>query len=179
VRALIAAPFVDSRAADLSLVFGLARLPALGTHRVELPGVSVELRVLGASHQVVLDLDGLEWSETVACLPDRAGALPTREESRAGHMVSRFAARCVRLAPATLAARVRGLRRRCEGHPQALVGTFPGSPLAVTALMVDPVVDLAVDPLVPAAWWSWHAYPQTGELVVTRSMLVSQMSAPR
>ena len=175
MRALIAAPFVDSRAADLSLVFGLDRLPALGTHRVELPGVSVELRVLGASHQVVLDLDGLEWSETVACLPDRAGALPTREESQAGHLVSRFAARCVRLAPAALAARVRGLRRRCEGHPQALVGTFPGSPLAVTALQVDPAVDTGV----PAGWWSWHAYPQTGELVVTRSMLVSQMSAPR
>ena len=179
MRALIAAPFVDSRAADLSLAFGLDRLPALGTHRVGLPGASVELRVLGASHQVVLDIDGLEWSETVACLPDRAGALPTREQSRVGDLVSRFAARCVRLAPAALAARVRGLRRRCEGHPQALVGTFPGSPLAVTALMVDPVVDPAVDPLVPAAWWSWHAYPQTGELVVTRSMLVSQMSAPR
>jgi len=170
VRALIAAPFVDSRAADLSLAFGLDRLPALGTHRVELPGASVELRVLGASHQVVLDIDGLEWSETVACLPDRAGALPTREESRVGGLVSRFAARCVRLAPAELAARVWGLRRRCEGHPQALVGTFPGSPQAVTALMVDPGV--------PAAWWSWHAYPQTGELVVTRSVLVSQMSVP-
>lgn len=175
MRALIAAPFVDSRAADLSLAYGLPRLPALGTHRVELPTVSVELRVLGASHQVVLDVDGLEWSETVACLPDRAGALPTREESRAGHLVSRFAARCVRLAPVALAARVRGLRRRCEGHPRALVGTFPGSPLAVTALQVDPGVDTGA----PAGWWSWHAYPQTGELVVTRSMLVSQMSAPR
>ncbi len=184
MRALIAAPFVDSRAADLSLAYGLPRLPALGTHRVELPAgsmpaVSVELRVLGASHQVVLDVDGLEWSETVACLPDRAGALPTREESRAGHLVSRFAARCVRLAPVALAARVRGLRRRCEGHPQALVGTFPGSPLAVTALQVDAAVDPGVDTGAPAGWWTWHAYPQTGELVVTRSMLVSQMSAPR
>ena len=179
MRALIAAPFVDSRAADLSLVFGLARLPALGTHRVELPGVSVELRVLGASHQVVLDLDGLEWSETVACLPDRAGALPTREESRAGHMVSRFAARCVRLAPAELAARTGVLRRHCEAHPHALVGTFPGSPLAVTAMVVDAAVDPAVPVGPPVGWWSWHAYPQTGELVTTRSVLVAQDSAPR
>lgn len=175
MRALIAAPFVDSRAADLSLAFGLDRLPALGTHRVELPGASVELRVLGASHQVVLDIDGLEWSETVACLPDRAGALPTREQSRVGDLVSRFSARCVRLPPAELAARIRALRRHGEGHPHALVGTFPGSPLAVTAM----VVDAAVDPAVPVGWWSWHAYPQTGELVTTRSVLVSQDSAPR
>ena len=175
MRALIAAPFVDSRAADLSLAFGLDRLPALGTLRVELPGVSVELRVLGASHQVVLDLDGLEWSETVACLPERAGALPAHEESRVGQLVARFAARCVRLAPAALAARVRALRRQCEGHPQALVGTFPGAPQAVTAMLADPVVD---DPAVAAAWWSWHAYPQTGELVTTRSVLVSPMSVP-
>ena len=179
MRALIAAPFVDSRAADLSLAFGLDRLPALGTHRVELPGASVELRVLGASHQVVLDVDGFEWSETVACLPDRAGALPTREQSRVGDLVSRFAARCVRLAPAELAARTGVLRRHCEGHPHALVGTFPGSPLAVTAMVVDPTVDPAVDPAVPVGWWSWHAYPQTGELVTTRSVLVSQDSAPR
>ncbi len=178
MRALIAAPFVDSRAADLSLAFGLDRLPALGTHRVELPGASVELRVLGASHQVVLDIDGLEWSETVACLPDRAGALPTREQSRVGDLVSRFSARCVRLPPAELAARIRALRRHGEGHPHALVGTFPGSPLAVTAMVVDPV-DPAVPLGPPIGWWSWHAYPQTGELVTTRSVLVSQDSAPR
>ncbi|MDQ3885634.1 MAG: DUF2617 family protein [Actinomycetota bacterium] len=73
---------------------------------MRLPRVSLELRLLGTSHQVMLDIDGLERSETVACLPDRAGALPTREESRVGHLVSRFAARCVRLTPADLAARV-------------------------------------------------------------------------
>lgn len=175
MRALIAAPFVDSRAADLSLVFGLDRLPALGTHRVELPGASVELRVLGASHQVMLGIDGLEWSETVACLPDRASTLPVREQSRVGDLVSRFAARCVRLAPAELAARAGALRRHCEGHPHALVGTFPGSPLAVTAMVVDPVVPVGT----LVGWWSWHAYPRTGEVVTTRSVLVSQASAPR
>ena len=46
--------FADSRAADLSLAYGLRPLPALGTHSVTLAGLTLELRVLGASHQVVL-----------------------------------------------------------------------------------------------------------------------------
>lgn len=159
MRARIAAPFADSRAADLSLAHGLNRLPALGTLVVE-PGV--ELRVLGASHQVVLDVGGRSWSETVACLPGRGGELPARTETLAHDLVARFEARCTRLTDAELAGRVAALRHRCEEHTRALLGVFPGSPLAVTALLVGD----------RGLWWrTWHAYPQTGELVETRTVV--------
>ncbi len=164
VTASIAAPFVDSRAADLRLAYGLAPLPALGVHRVAVPGGEVELRVLGASHQVVADLDGVGWSETVACLAGHDGALPESDEAQHGSLRSRFAARCRRLAVAEFEARVRALRRHGERHPDALVGAFPGSPLAVTALLVRVAAG-------GVGWRSWHAYPQTAEIVETTSLV--------
>jgi hypothetical protein len=141
---------------DLSLTYGLRPLPALGTHTVALPGLTLSLRVLGASHQVVVG----DWSETVACLPDRPGALPASEETIVGDFVVRFRARCLR--PADFAARVHGVIADCEADENALVGEFPGSPLAVTALSARAHGD-------GAAWQTWHAYPQAGELVWTSS----------
>ncbi len=76
MRQTIDTRFADSRAADLSLAYGLRPLPALGTHSVTLGGLTVELRVLGASHQVVLG----DWSETVACLPEQVlGGYPSED----------------------------------------------------------------------------------------------------
>jgi hypothetical protein len=156
VRARIDTRFADSRAADLSLAYGLRPLPALGTHTVALPGLTLSLRVLGASHQVVVG----DWSETVACLPDRPGALPAAEETVVGDFVVRFRAECLR--PTDFATRVRQVIADCEADENALVGEFPGSPLAVTALSARPHGD-------GAAWQTWHAYPQVGELVWTSS----------
>lgn len=158
MRTTIDTRFADSRAADLSLAYGLRPLPALGTHTVTLGGFTVELRVLGASHQVVLG----DWSETVACLPDRRGALPAREERTVGDHVVRFEARCER--PADFAAAVSEVVASCAADPHALVAEFPGSPLAVTALSAA-AVDAGV------AWQTWHAYPQVGELVWTSSVV--------
>lgn len=168
MKALLATPFADSRAADLSLAHGLGRLPALGKHRVELPGAGVELRVLGASHQVVAELESGPWSETVACLPGAGAALPARHEASAGGLRVRFCARRQRLPPTALAGRVRAVCRRCADDPDALVATFPGSPLAVTALLVR------AEPGGGTRWWSWHAYPQAGELVTTSSVVRPQ-----
>lgn len=164
MRTSIAAPFADSRAADLRLVYGLARLPALGVHHVPVPGGHIELRVLGASHQVVADLDRGSWSETVACLAGRDGRLPESEEMIDGALRSRFAARRSRLAPAEFATRVREVRQCCQDRPDALVGTFPGTPLAVTALLGSGTAD-------GVRWQTWHAYPQTAELVETTSLV--------
>lgn len=166
MKASIATAFADSRAADLSLAYGLAPLPALSTHLVALPGARVELRVLGASHQVVLQIGGTHWSETVACLPDRRGRLPSHDQVDSGPLCSRFRAGCQRLSPARFAEQVRVVARRCEQHPRALVGAFPGSALAITALLVDHRVPDEV------SWRSWHAYPQSGELVTTVSVVV-------
>jgi hypothetical protein len=158
VRARLDTRFADSRAADLSLAYGLRPLPALGTHRVTLPGIDLELRVLGASHQVVLG----DWTETVACLPDRPGALPARDTQVVGDHVVTFEARVDR--PADFAAAVSRVIDSCSADPLALVAEFPGSPLAVTALAAAPSGD-------GVAWQTWHAYPQVGELVWTSSVV--------
>jgi hypothetical protein len=121
----------------------------------------VELRVLGASHQVVLG----DWSETVACLPDRSGALPARDEQVVGDHRVTFEARVDR--PADFGAEVSRVIAACEADQNALVAQFPGSPLAVTALSTS-VVDDGV------AWQTWHAYPQVGELVWTKSVVSSR-----
>lgn len=168
MKALITTPFADSRTADLSLAYGLVPLPALGTHQVALPGGRVELRLLGASHQVVLDIDGVDWSETVACLPGRTGGLPAHDTVDRGPLRSSFTARCLRLEPPRLATYVRAVVRHCEGHPRALMGTFPGSPLAITAVWV---VDRDRGTV---SWRTWHAYPRTGELVRTASVVATR-----
>jgi hypothetical protein len=158
VKALLDTRFADSRAADLSLAYGLAPLPALGTHTVAVGGVRVELRVLGASHQVVLG----DWSETVACLPDRPGALPARKAQVVGDHLVTFEARVDR--PADFAAEVARVIDRCAADADSLVAEFPGSPLAVTALSAC-AVETGV------AWQTWHAYPQANELVWTSTVV--------
>jgi hypothetical protein len=160
VRTRIDTRFADSRAADLSLAYGLPRLPALGTHLVVLHGIEVELRVLGASHQVILGA----WSETVACLPDRADTLPAREESDVNGLLVQFGSQTLQLGELALAERVDAIAGDCAADPQALVGVFPGAPFAITALRAWEEKD-------GTAWRTWHAYPGTGELVETRTVV--------
>jgi hypothetical protein len=157
VKARIETRFADSRAADLSLAYGLRPLPALGTHRVTLGGMTLELRVLGASHQVVIG----DWSETVACLPSQPGALPALSEKAVGDYTVRFEARCDR--PSDFESAVSRIVSECAADPHSLVAEFPGSPLAVTALSAR--FSGAV------SWQTWHAYPQAGELVWTSSVV--------
>jgi hypothetical protein len=150
-------PYADTTAGDLTFALGLPEQPAL--HVLEIPVAGLRLRLLGASHQVVL---AGRCIETVACVPGQPPSLPTAVDGD-GY---RFAARVRRLDRAAMSAAVSRLRRRLAGDPYALVGVFPGDPDAVTALRAD----------VPAApdrarigWRTWHAYPQTGELVITRT----------
>ncbi|GGM02245.1 MULTISPECIES: DUF2617 family protein [Micromonospora] len=158
-------PYVDTSAADLSLALGDAERPALHVLDLVLPGpVELRLRLLGASHQVLLRTAGTELSETVACLPGRPPELPDAAyDEAAGH---RFTASVLRLAPAELSARVAELRAELADDPYALVGVFGGDVDAVTALSVrrDP-------PAGAAGWRTWHAYPQTGELVLTETVV--------
>jgi hypothetical protein len=139
-------PYADTTAGDLSFALGLPELPAL--HVLRLPGL--ELRLLGASHQVVwTTVDGERCVETVACLPGREPHLPSTMDSPGYAFASG-------VEPLSMAPRWREL----AADPHALVGVFPGVPDAVTALRVD-----------EGGWRTWHAYPQTGELVTTRTWL--------
>ncbi|MEU6039316.1 DUF2617 family protein [Actinomadura sp. NPDC047616] len=159
-------PYADTRADALSFAVGLPPRDALAVLPLERAGLRVQMRLLGASHQVIAG----PLSETVACdLPDGARPLPARMRDALPGWSYDFAARtAVHDDDAAFARAVDALRDRLAGRPDALTGTFPGSDHAVTALALD-------DTGTPGAgvgWRTWHAYPQTREIVMTRSRLV-------
>lgn len=148
-------PYVDTTAAQLSFGWGLPRQPAL--HVLDVPagaGQIVQLRLLGASHQVVLG----GMSETVACLPGHPPSLPSIVDKR-GY---RFTAHVHRLTPAELNRWVDAVRAVADRDPCALVGVFPGEGQAVTVLAARARGSRV-------RWRTWHAYPRCGELVQTDS----------
>lgn len=146
-------PYADTTAGDLSFALGLPELPAL--HVLAIPAAGLALRLLGASHQVVL---ADRCVETVACLPGQPASLPTAV-SDGGY---RFTASVRRLDPAGMSREVARLRAGLAGDPYALIGVFPGGPDAVTGLRAEFEAGVV-------GWRTWHAYPQTGELVCTRT----------
>jgi hypothetical protein len=173
------APYVDTTAADLSFALGLAEQPALHVLDLPLPAVGsgaetgsrtslrassglLRLRLLGASHQVVLRAGADELVETVACLPGQPPALPAAVDSGGGY---RFTARVHRLTADAFTGQVTALRGRLTADPQALVGVFPGSRDALTALQARFDDDGRIH------WATWHSYPQTTELVQTETVV--------
>jgi hypothetical protein len=172
------APYEDTTAAELSLALDTPERAALYTldlgrlDRLGLPAVRLRLCLLGASHQVVLDHpDRDSLIETVACLPGRRPELPaTMADPGTGY---RFTARLRRLDPDAMAARTSALRRDLAADPYALIGVFPGGPEAITALRVDrhPQADAPAQVRRALRWRTWHAYPQTGELVETETVV--------
>ncbi|TDQ48794.1 DUF2617 family protein [Actinorugispora endophytica] len=166
MRVAIETPFSDTRAADLA--WSLTHPPAepLATRVLDLSGARVELRVLGASHQVLLEDPAAHMIETVACLPGEAGGLPGSAAPRVeGVRRHGFTSSVLRLGPSAFAEQTTRMRDRLTDRPDTLLATFPGDPLAVTALLA-----MAAGPVLH--WRSWHAYPQSGELVTTASTTV-------
>lgn len=154
--------YSDTRAADLAWALGREPLPALAVLGLDLGGAQVQLRLLGASHQVLLEEDQGACSETVACIPGSSTPLPLGVSKRVGGLEYEFAARVETLAPAAFAGRAQELLALVADHPHGLAGTFPGSPHAFTALLAQRSEG-------QIAWRTWHAYPQEGQLVVTRT----------
>jgi hypothetical protein len=175
-------PYVDVSAHDLTLTLGAPAAPAIESLLLELGGCEIELRLLGHSHQALVD-GGERASETVACLPGVAGELPLRRTDGRYD----FRARVERLAGDAYAARARGVLACVGDDPRALAGVFADAPpgpgsggavcdapgggrlapgLAFTALAAHPLAGGA-----GIAWTTWHGYPQTGEIVVTASRL--------
>lgn len=153
----VAVAYADVTAASLCLALDLPPQPALDATPVDLGGVLVELRVLGASHQVIVDG---AVSETVACLDGPGGPLPAVVE-RSGY---RFESGVERVSLPTLRRRAELLRRDAAADPRALAAVFPGSPDALTALSCRRTAR-------GVAWTTVHLYPGTGEVVTTRSEL--------
>ncbi|GAB3850979.1 DUF2617 family protein [Dactylosporangium cerinum] len=158
-------PYTDTTAADLRFALGLPPQPALRSMRVTLPAGVVVLRLLGASHQVRFEPHALGTAlvdETVACLPAVTARMPEAFE-QPGY---RFTATVRRLAGADFDAAVADLRRRATVEEHVLAGVFPGDRDALTVLAARAVPG-------GAAWWTAHAYPQTGELVTTETTVTS------
>lgn len=165
----LATPYADTRADALSFVLGLEPLDALAVLPLERGGVSVQLRLLGASHQVIAG----PISETVACLPAIPGPLPDTVHHDLDGWTYDFTADVLTYPDdATFAAAVEQVCADLDGRDDALTGVFPGSPHAVTALAWDDRRPCAA----PAdartlGWRTWHSYPQTKEIVTTRTRL--------
>ncbi len=154
-------PFADVRASDLALALDAPPQPALETLVVEASGYRLELRLLGSSHQAIVD--GLV-TETVACGLGPGGGLPQRARHTAGSAAYSFTARVQRLEPFAYAAAARRAISAAATDDHGLVGLFPGPDAAFTALRACAVPR-------GVTWDTWHGYPQSGELVLTRSAL--------
>lgn len=156
VRAELTVAYADTRAEMLSFSLREPLREALSVLTIERAGVPVQLRVLGASHQVVAG----PITETVACLAGRREGVPAAVTDEVGGWSYGFAAQVERYGPGEFAGRVRALRRALDRRADAIIGQFPGSPYAVTALAAAPDF---------LGWQTWHAYPQTGQIVTTQT----------
>jgi hypothetical protein len=154
--------YSDTSAADLAWTLGREPLPALATLDLELAGATMQLRLLGASHQVLLEEESGSCSETVACMPGTSTPLPLGVAKRVGDWEYEFAARVENLTQGQFAGRAQELLALVSDHPHGLAGVFPGSPYAFTAMLAHRHEG-------QVHWRTWHAYPQDGQLVATRS----------
>ncbi|GAA1225896.1 DUF2617 family protein [Kitasatospora nipponensis] len=188
--------YTDTRAGDLAWCLGGGPLPALAVRDLVLSGPdsatdagsatragsapapdrtggpaagggagTLQLRLLGASHQVVIAAGPGECLETVACMPGRRTPLPARVAEQVAGWEYEFAARIETLPPHVFAARAQEILALVDEHPRGLAGVFPGDPSAFTALVAQGSAERVL-------WRTWHAYPQEGRLVCTRSSLV-------
>ncbi|MGX1884399.1 DUF2617 family protein [Streptomyces sp. NPDC055287] len=162
--------YTDTRAADLAWALGREPLPALAVLDLQLDCAVLQLRLLGASHQVLLEEGEGSCSETVACMPGSSTPLPLGVAKRLGEWEYEFAARVETLTQGQFAGRAQELLALVADHPNGLAGTFPGSPHAFTAMLAQRHEG-------QVRWRTWHAYPQEGQLVVTRSRVGVRMPA--
>lgn len=174
----------DARAADLGLYLDLPRQQALVARSLDVHGWGIELRILGASHQVLATRQGVVvCSETVACRPDdrpgdsslasRHHRLPRRQHQPGSLGDHAFASRADRLDPETFRRRVDDLVTTLAGCTLALSGRFPGDRWATTGLRVEATSAEELH------WSGWHSYPETNEVVTTSSRLVLHGPARR
>ncbi|MEY9933510.1 hypothetical protein ABH926_008165 [Catenulispora sp. GP43] len=173
----LSVPYRDVRASELSWSLEAPDQPALHSRRHPVGGLDVEVRILGASHQILVrtaDPDAeparLVCRETVACR-DAAGPLPIaveRELDDGYHYEVRCEVRTVDSGhfPAWASA----LRDYAGTLPDATVAVFPANPDAVTAVVVEPLPSR----LHGVLWRTWHTYPHAGgggDVVATRTVL--------
>ncbi|MER5378305.1 DUF2617 family protein [Streptomyces sp. NPDC002553] len=168
------APYLDTDADQLCFSLDLPERPALAEREVRVGGLDVRLRLLGASHQVFAG----PVRETVACLQGADRGLPDSHTRELPGWSYEFSAHTARLGPEEFSARVARVLDLVDADPNSLCGVFPGSPEAVTAVVVE-AVGTAPDSAQTGAraasggllWRTWHTYPQHGQIVSTYTRL--------
>jgi hypothetical protein len=153
-------PFLDTDADQLSFALGRPAREALAVRDLTVGGLDVQLRLLGASHQIFVG----PVRETVACLPGLEGGLPDAATQDFDDWSYYFSARVQCFSTVEFSEQVARIRSRSDQHPQALYGIFPGSPEAVTALIVE-------RQSAGLSWSTWHTYPQSRQIVATHTRL--------
>lgn len=170
----LSVPYKDVRASELSWSLEAPDQPPLHSDRHPVGGLDVEVRILGASHQVLVrtaDRARLVCRETVACRDAAPGPLPMameRDLEEGYHYEVRCAVREVDADrfPAWASA----LRDYAGALPDATIAVFPAVPDAVTAVVVEPLPAR----LHGVLWRTWHTYPHPGgggDVVATRTVL--------
>ncbi len=156
--------FADVNASELTLQLNGETREGVARIQVVLGDITIEPVILGSSHQVVVSgSGGLRLVETVAAdagghpLPEEAthldGGIDYLFQSQTRHYRSSSA----------FVRSVGDIRSRCaQDRYESIVVCSPDSPSALTAVAVERD---------RPAWTSWHAYPETGEIVRTRSEL--------
>jgi hypothetical protein len=136
---------VDTAPEQLRVSAGAGRLPAVAVHRVVAPPYRLELRILAASHQVVVEPAGrgdgrggdttVGHVETVACrlVPSAA---PLAHGAVYDHGGWRLAASVVRADAAGFAGEAEAWLARGRDDRRCVVVRFPNHPHALTALAV-------------------------------------------
>ena len=169
--------FADTSSAELRFSLSRPRIAPLATEVVDLalPGLRLELHVIGSSHQVVLtEADRDLLIETFACLPETGDTVPTEaprwdetvSTTGAWAGLSRHEFRAHRSAdPATFRSRLAEALDSVRSHDRHLLVGFPGDPDALTALALTSAGPGQV------AWQTWPASPQHHEIVHSRSRL--------
>lgn len=156
----LSTPFLDTDAHQLSFTLGRPAREALAVRDLHVGGLVVQLRLLGASHQVFAG----PVRETVACLPGVAGGLPDSAVQEFDDWNYHFSACVEHFTAARFSEQVALIRRRSDESPEALYGIFPGSAEAVTALTVERHGT-------GLGWRTWHTYPQSRQIVATHTRL--------
>jgi hypothetical protein len=142
----------------------IAPLGALTLRPAAGSAVRLELRLLGASHCALLDVAAERLVETVAGSAYGAGgeALPDRRHRTVGGLTYRFASHIERLQSTELRSLGTKLRAGVRDRTDRLAGVFPGACDALTVLHGATAQS-------QARWSTWHLYPNTGEVVRTRT----------
>ncbi len=146
-----------------ALAFTLDEPPhePLAVRPLRVGGVEVELRLLGAAHQVVAG----PLVETVAALPGLPGPLPYDLRRDVTGWSYRFTADVYRRDAADFARAVTFLRSYLADRTDAIAASFPREPDAIAGIALKAVRR-------GLCWRAWHTYPRHREIVVTRSRML-------